>query len=187
MVKRLLPFAIVLSALAAGGVSHACGGNGGALVEHAEIRAVATDPTVRMVAWEEQTFEICDTGPGDLGAVTAQLTIYRNGQIVCTLSEASGVNVGVDPFGFGAGLHLKDDALPCDVGVSAASIENPLTPQPTESGLQGNGVGVALGKTVLAQHDTGEDQRHGIRIGDEIFEVADPAAFFMRKVILKQA
>lgn len=176
--KRFLVCAIIASGFAVSAASaHECG----VVQIRTEGRAVTQTEGIRFSIAETQTFRVCNEGDPVLNAASSVFTVYVDDVAVCSRTD---VDVSVDPFGFGAGLHMSpEDAGACAIGVSMSSIENPTTPRVEESGLQEGGVGVATNKSVIAQHDIAEDQLHGLRLGDDLHEIADGNAVFIKKII----
>lgn len=149
-----------------------------------EARARTRTPGIAFAMSEVQTFTRCADGTQAINAVSARFTVSVGGEIVCTRTD---VDPSFDPFGFGAGLHLSPaDEGPCAVGVTWSSLE-PNGPLADESGAVDDGAALAIGKRVLAEHDTGEDQLHGLRLGSTLHEIADPDGLVFRKLVVLPA
>jgi len=179
--KRFLVCAIVAGGFASVVPAHAACGT---IQVRSEARASTTTEGVTFAMAEIQTFTQCDDGSQVVNATTGRFTVSVDGEVVCTRTD---VDPSFDPFGFGAGLHMTpEDEGACAIGVTWSSFD-PNLPIPAESGPQEGGVGVAFGKTVLAESDSGEGQLHGLRLGDEMYVISDPNGLVFRKVVLLPA
>jgi hypothetical protein len=175
--NRLLAVALVAGGFAAVAPAQAACGT---LELRSEARASTTTPGVTFAMAEIQRFSQCDDGSQVLNETSGKFTVSVDGDIVCTRTD---VDPSFDPFGFGAGLHMSpDDEGACAIGVTWSSFD-PNLPVAEESGPQEGGVGVAAGKTVLAEGDSGEEQIHGLRLNGEMHQIADPNGLVFRKLV----
>jgi hypothetical protein len=176
--KRFLICAIVATGFASIGTADAACG----IVQvRSEARAVTLDPSVSFAMAEIQTFKQCDDGSQVVNAISARLTVSVDGDAVCTRTD---VDPSFDPFGFGAGIHMPVDGEgECAAGVTWSSFD-PNLPVVEESGPQEGGAGVAFGKTVLAETNSGEEFVQGVRLGEDLYGVGDPNGLVFRKVVV---
>lgn len=152
----------------------------GVVEVRSEARGAAMTEGVTFAMAEIQTFSQCDGGTQTVNATSGRFTVSVDGEVVCTRTD---VDPSFDPFGFGAGLHMSpEDSGECAIGVTWSSFD-PNLPVVEETGPQEGGVGAAFGKTVLAEHDSGEGQLHGLRLGEAMHAIADPNGLVFRKVI----
>lgn len=186
--KRLLVIALISGGFAA--VSPAGAHECGTVEVRYEAKAVTTTPGISVEMAEIQPMTFCaDEGAPVLGELRGTMTVIKDGQLVCHRTD---VDPSFDPFGFGAGIHHQaDDVGDCALGATWVSLL-PNAPMPEESGPQDGGVGVAVGKYVLAEGDIqSEDFPNnipGLRLrtedGFEYHAISDENAPVWRKVVV---
>lgn len=187
IMKRVLMLSMIAASLGVSGQAnaHQC--------LRIEVRSVARADTttegLSVAMLETQLTEMCGGEEATVNETSGSFTVLRDGEAICHRSD---VDPSFDPFGFGAGLHMEaDDEGDCAIGITWVSL-GPNLPMPEESGPEGLGVGVAVGKNAPAEGDlvTEENPNRipGLRLrteeGFELHSVLDPDAVVFRKVVV---